>query len=206
MRRMLCAAVLAAAVSSLGFAQGASVTIQNEEGSTFYYSVDPQELAQVTPGSPLAATRVAEFFAAQADQPQFTALAPGAQASLTGLSDGAHLLVGFFAVDNQDAFPVRRLRSRRTAAWGTGSTPSTAAPPWCRQPEEWEGWPSLRALPHLSRRPRKTRLRRRRRRPRRPRRKPRSRRLQRLLLHRRRPQRLPQRCPPPRRPHQKRGP
>ena len=31
MRRMLCAAVLAAAVSSLGFAQGASVTIQNEE-------------------------------------------------------------------------------------------------------------------------------------------------------------------------------
>ena len=76
--------MLAAAVSSLGFAQGASVTIQNEEDSTFYYTVDPQELAQVTPGSPLAATKVAEFFAAQADQPQFTALAPGAQASLQG--------------------------------------------------------------------------------------------------------------------------
>ena len=118
MRRMLCAAVLAAAVSSLGFAQGASVTIQNEEGSTFYYSVDPQELAQVTPGSPLAATRVAEFFAAQADQPQFTALAPGAQASLTGLSDGAHLLVGFFAVDNQDAFPVRLITLQADSSMG----------------------------------------------------------------------------------------
>jgi hypothetical protein len=115
---MLCVALLAAAVSSQGFAQGASVTIQNEEESTFYYAVDPQELAQVTPGSPLAATKVAVFFAAQADQPQFTPLAPGAQTSLTGLSDGPHLLVGFFAVDNPDSFPVRLITLQADSSMG----------------------------------------------------------------------------------------
>ncbi len=117
MRRMLCAAVLAAAVSSLVFAQGATVAIQNEEQSTFYYIVDPTDLAQVTPGSPLAATKVASFFAAAADQPQFTALAPGEQASLTGLSDGPHLLVGFFAVD-QDTFPVRLITLQADSSMG----------------------------------------------------------------------------------------
>jgi hypothetical protein len=115
---MLCVALLAATVSSQGFAQQASVTIQNEEESTFYYAVDPQELAQVTPGSPLAATKIADFFAAQADQPQFTPLAPGAQTSLTGLSDGPHLLVGFFAVDNPDTFPVRLITLQADSSMG----------------------------------------------------------------------------------------
>ena len=118
MRRMLCVVLLAVAVGAQGFAQGASVTIQNEEESTFYYAVDPQELAQVTPGSPLAATKVAAFFAAQADQPQFTPLAPGAQTSLTGLSDGPHLLVGFFAVDNPDTFPVRLITLQADSSMG----------------------------------------------------------------------------------------
>jgi hypothetical protein len=118
MRRMLCLALLAAAVSPQGYAQGASVTIQNEEVSTFYYVVDPQELAQVTPGSPLAATNVAAFFAAQAEQPQFTPLAPGAQATLTGLSDGPHLLLGFFAVDDPDSFPVRLITLQADSSMG----------------------------------------------------------------------------------------
>ena len=118
MRRMLCVVLLAVAVGAQGFAQGASVTIQNEEESTFYYAVDPQELAQVTPGRPLAATKVAAFFAAQADQPQFTPLAAGAQTSLTGLSDGPHLLVGFFAVDDPESFPVRLITLQADSSMG----------------------------------------------------------------------------------------
>jgi hypothetical protein len=118
MRKILCAAALVAAFSSLGFAQGASVTIQNEEAVAFYYTVDPLDLAQVTPGSPSAATKVAEFFATQATEPQFQALAPGGQATLRGLSDGAHLLVGFFKVENQDTFPVRVITLQADSSMG----------------------------------------------------------------------------------------
>lgn len=118
MRKILCAAALVAAISSLGFAQGASVTIQNEEAVAFYYTVDPLDLAQVTPGSPSAATKVAEFFATQATEPQFQALAPGGQATLRGLSDGAHLLVGFFKVENQDTFPVRVITLQADSSMG----------------------------------------------------------------------------------------
>lgn len=118
MRKILCAAALVAAISSLGFAQGASVTIQNEEAVAFYYTVDPLDLAQVTPGSPSAATKVAEFFATQATEPQFQALAPGGQATLRGLSDGAHLLVGFFKVENQDTFPVRMITLQADSSMG----------------------------------------------------------------------------------------
>jgi hypothetical protein len=118
MRKMLLAALLAAACGSLAFAQGATVAIQNEEQSTFYYLVDPSDLAQVTPGSPLAATKVAEFFAAQADQPAFTPLAPGAQASLTDLSNGPHLLVGFFDTEGQNRLPVRLITVQADSSMG----------------------------------------------------------------------------------------
>jgi hypothetical protein len=118
MRNIFCAAAMIVALASLGFAQGATVTIQNEEESTFYYVVDPADLAQVTPESPSVATKVADFFAAQATDPQFTPLAPGAQASLTGLSDGAHLLVGFFAVANQDTSPVRVVSVQAESSMG----------------------------------------------------------------------------------------
>lgn len=118
MRKILFAAALITAFGSLGFAQSASVTIQNEEAVTFYYTLDPQDLAQVTAGSPSAATKVAEFFAAQATEPQFQTLAPGAQATLSGLSDGAHLLIGFFAVENQDTFPVRVITLQADSTMG----------------------------------------------------------------------------------------
>ena len=118
MRRIILAVALVVAGSSLGFAQSASVTIQNEESTTFYYTVDPPDLAQLTTGSPLAATKVAEFFAAQATEPQFAALAPGAQASLQGLTDGSHLLVGFFATQDQDTFPVRLITLQADSRMG----------------------------------------------------------------------------------------
>ncbi|MGA2764315.1 MAG: hypothetical protein ABSG17_13215 [Spirochaetia bacterium] len=118
MKKILCAAALIAAALTTAFAQGGSVTIQNEESVTFYYTVDPPQLPQFSAGSPSAATKIAEFFAAQSSTPEFVPLAPGAQASLTGLPDGAHLLVGFFAVEGQDAFPVRVMTLQADSSMG----------------------------------------------------------------------------------------
>ncbi|HUI70609.1 MAG TPA: hypothetical protein VL354_08785 [Spirochaetia bacterium] len=111
-------AAMVVCAATYGFAEDARVTIQNEEATTFYYTVDPPDLAQVTPGSPLAETKVAEFFAAQADEPKFVALAPGAQTTLDNLSDGPHLLVGFFDVETEDAFPVRVITIQADSTMG----------------------------------------------------------------------------------------
>ena len=107
MRRTFLVVAFIAASCAIALAADASVIIQNEEASPFYYTVDPPDLAQLSAGSPLAATRVAEFFAEHSPEPQFTPLASGAQASLQDLSNGSHLLVGFFVVENQATFPVR---------------------------------------------------------------------------------------------------
>ncbi len=118
MKTMLLAAGLLTVSCLCAFAQGAAVIIQNEEAATFYYTVDPPDLANVSAGSPLAATRVASFFAAPAQGPQFIPLAPGAQATLQGLSTGSHLLVGFFALESQDTFPVRVITLQADSAMG----------------------------------------------------------------------------------------
>ena len=118
MKKILFAAALIAAALTTAFAQGGSVTIQNEESVTFYYTVDPPQLPGFSAGSPSAATKIAEFFAAQSSTPQFAPLAPGAQASLPGLPDGAHLLVGFFAVEGQDTFPVRVMTLQADSSMG----------------------------------------------------------------------------------------
>jgi hypothetical protein len=89
------------------FGEAPTVTLQNQESSPFYYVVDPEALAGLSAGSPQLATRVAEFFAASAQDPVFASLAPEAQVRLEGLADGPHLLVGYFAVEDQGQFPVR---------------------------------------------------------------------------------------------------
>ncbi len=118
MRKILFVVFFAALASAAVFADGASVAIQNEESSAFYYVVDPPELAGLSAGSPMASTRLAEYFAAQVPEPGFTQLAPGAQTSITGLSNGTHLLVGFFATEDQDTFPVRAVSLQADSAMG----------------------------------------------------------------------------------------
>jgi hypothetical protein len=107
MKRAIIVSVLILAVCAGVFAEGSVVTLQNQESSTFYYVIDAAALAGLSPGSPLLAARVADFFAAPGDDPAFASLAPDAQVKLTSLADGPHLLVGFFAVEGQDQFPVR---------------------------------------------------------------------------------------------------
>jgi hypothetical protein len=107
MRGAIIAAGIFMAVCAAGFGQGPTVTLQNQESSTFYYVVDPTALAGLSAGSPQLATRVAEYFAASDEEPKLASLAPEGQVKLEGLADGPHLLVGYFAVDDQGQFPVR---------------------------------------------------------------------------------------------------
>ncbi len=107
MKRILVAAVILAGAVGAAFAQSGTVTLQNEENAPFYYLVDPADLAGLTPGSPLLSSRVASFFAAAATAPSFNLLAAGSDAVLASLTDGSHLVVGFFAVQDLEDFPVR---------------------------------------------------------------------------------------------------
>jgi len=105
MKKTICAAAIVLAACAAAFAQG-GVSLQNQENATFYYAVDPQELAGLSAGSPLLASRIAAFFATR-DGVSFASLAPNATVKLEGLSDGSHLLVGFFAVVDLTQYPVR---------------------------------------------------------------------------------------------------
>jgi hypothetical protein len=105
MKKSICAGLAALALCAASFGQ-ATVSLQNQENATFYYAVDPKELAGLSAGSPLLASRIAGFFATR-DGVTFASLAPNATVKLDGLADGSHLLVGFFAVEDLSQYPVR---------------------------------------------------------------------------------------------------
>ncbi len=118
MRKILIAAAAAAVLCAAAGAQGATITLQNQDDSIFYYVVDPGELARLTAGSPLLASTVAAYFSAADPGTTFASLAPQAEAKLTGLADGAHMLVGFFAQPDSDDFPVRVLALQADSSVG----------------------------------------------------------------------------------------
>ncbi len=109
MKRHILAATFAVLFCAAAFGQAGTVSLQNQEDATFYYVVDPPDLGNLTADSPLLESKVADFFAADGDTSGFMALAPQAEASLDNLTPGTHLLVGFFAQQDQDQFPVRVL-------------------------------------------------------------------------------------------------
>lgn len=107
MNKRLAIAAAAAFSCALAFGQGASVVLQNRENAAFYYVVDPKDLAGLSAGSSLMASTVAGYFAASGDIAAFSTLPPQAEARLSGLAEGAHLVVGFFPQAETDDFPVR---------------------------------------------------------------------------------------------------
>ena len=109
MRTTIVAAILLFCGAALAVAQSPQITLENQESADFYYLVDPQALAGVTLGSANLTSKVASFFADRSDTPAFSKVASGAEAHITGLSDGTHLLVGFFAEPDMDQFPVKAL-------------------------------------------------------------------------------------------------
>ena len=109
MKKTIMIVLIAACTCGAASAQTSSVTLENQEGSTFYYVVDPKDLDGLTAGSPLLSAKVAEFFASKSDDSTFASLGPGAEATIGSLADGTHLLLGFFAVEGLTDFPVRVL-------------------------------------------------------------------------------------------------
>ena len=104
-RTLILAALLLA--SAWVFAEGSTVTLQNQESATFWFSVDPKELSDVAIGSRQLAEKVAAFFAEKTDSFPFRPLASDSQLTLEGLAEGPHLLVGFFDVEGASELPVR---------------------------------------------------------------------------------------------------
>ena len=102
---LLIAAVLIAAVPLA--AETSTVTLQNQEASTFWYAVDPPGLEDLTVGSRQLTARVQEYFALESADFPFQPLEPDSPVTLTGLAPGAHLLVGFFLMEGEEELPVR---------------------------------------------------------------------------------------------------
>ena len=84
-----------------------AVTLQNQENFTFYYVLDPAELAGITASSPLLESEVALYFSQETAAFPFSLMKPKTTVTLEGLAVGTHLLVGFFAIEEKTEFPVR---------------------------------------------------------------------------------------------------
>ena len=100
---ILCVSCACAAVS----AQSSAVSLANQEGSWFYFALDPKELEGMGAADPLLPGRLAGFFAKETDDFPFSALKPNSGIRLEGLSEGVHILVGFFVMEEDEEFPVR---------------------------------------------------------------------------------------------------
>jgi hypothetical protein len=87
------------------------VVIQNADVDDFYYVVDPPELTAFDPTSVIFENVVHDYFAevplSADDFAGFSELAPDQIQRLEGLTEGKHLLVGFFVVPGEREFPVR---------------------------------------------------------------------------------------------------
>jgi len=105
-RTLLAILILAAGFAGLQ-AQGTTLSLQNQENAWFYFLIDPAEIRGLTPSSPSLPGKVAQFFGKESEEFPFTALQPLAGIKVEGLSQGTHLLVGFFAFEDRDEFPVR---------------------------------------------------------------------------------------------------
>ena len=111
MKRLLLMAVLLAATAGLLWSQSYTVVIQNAEDTTFYYVLDPPELIVFDTASSIFENVIFDYFAEEPangdDFPGFSELAPGESLSLDGLTEGKHLLVGFYVLPGEMGFPVR---------------------------------------------------------------------------------------------------
>jgi hypothetical protein len=113
MKRLVIGTILLAGVAALLTAQGFAVVISNAEHSSFYYVLDPPELTAFDASGSIFPNVLYDYFAeAPAAGEQFagfTELKPGEDRRLDNLSEGKHLLVGFFTIPGQSSFPVRAI-------------------------------------------------------------------------------------------------
>lgn len=84
MNKTLILAAVSAFTCALAFGQSPAVSLQNQEDSTFYYVIDPKELAGLSAGSPLLASKVAGYLSTPDTGTTFASLGPQAETRLTG--------------------------------------------------------------------------------------------------------------------------
>jgi hypothetical protein len=111
---------LALAVLAIGasWADGSSVTVQNQEEWRFWYLVDPPGFTDESPGSARLASKAAAYFATEGAEFLFTLLEPGETTTFSGLAEGTHFLLGFFEDDSLEEFPVRMISLQADSSMG----------------------------------------------------------------------------------------
>jgi hypothetical protein len=111
MKRLVMVGVLLAAAVGLLWSQSPTVVVENAEDTPFYYVLDPPELIVFDTATSIFKNVVFDYFAQEPakgeDFTGFSELAPGESLTFEGLSEGKHLLVGFFVVPGERGFPVR---------------------------------------------------------------------------------------------------
>jgi hypothetical protein len=111
MKRLLSVCILVFGAAGLVSGQDFTVVIQNAEEAAFHYVLDPPELTAFETVSTIFQNVVYDYFAeapaATDDFAGFSELAAGKTLSLEDLSEGKHLLVGFFVMPGEREFPVR---------------------------------------------------------------------------------------------------
>lgn len=109
MKRLFLSVILIVATAAL--AQSNTVVIQNAENTVFHYVLDPPELTAFDTSAGIFQNVVYDYFAeapaAEDDFAGFAELASGQTLCFENLSEGKHLLVGFFVMPGQRGFPVR---------------------------------------------------------------------------------------------------
>ena len=109
MKRLILSAVLIVGAAAL--AQANTVVIQNAENAVFHYVLDPPELTAFDPSASIFPNVVYDYFseapAAEDDFVGFAGLDSGQSVRFENLSEGKHLLVGFFVMPGERQFPVR---------------------------------------------------------------------------------------------------
>lgn len=98
-------------VSLSASAQSFAVVINNPEDADFHFVLDPPELKSFDPSTSIFASVVYDYFAESPSEAAgasgFQQLPSGATRRLENLSEGTHLIAGFFALPNRSEFPVR---------------------------------------------------------------------------------------------------
>ncbi|HEC61247.1 MAG TPA: hypothetical protein ENI27_03220 [bacterium] len=90
------------------FGQDNSVLLKNPEQSTFHYIVDPPDLTVFDPSSSIFTSVLFDYFAE--GEENFNAISANQVQRLENLSEGDHMLVGFFELADAREYPVRLLK------------------------------------------------------------------------------------------------
>jgi len=109
MKRLILSVILI--ITTAALAQSNTVVIHNAENVVFLYVLDPPELTAFDASASIFQNVVYDYFAeapaAEDDFAGFTELASGQTLRFENLSEGKHLLVGFFVMPGEREFPVR---------------------------------------------------------------------------------------------------